>query len=38
MDNLPANFPEILKEEREVVAIWKEKGILDYLFLRGLKN
>ncbi len=38
MDNLPANFPEILKEEREVVAIWKEKGILDHLFLRESKN
>ena len=38
MDNLPANFPEILKEEREVVAIWKEKGILDHLFLREAKN
>ena len=38
MDNLPSNFPEILKEEREIVAIWKEKGFLDHLFLREEKN
>ena len=38
MENLPANFPEILKDERAIVAIWKEKGFLDHLFLREEKN
>ena len=37
-DNLPSNFPEILKHEREVVAQWKRDGILDQLFLRPTKN
>lgn len=38
MENLPSNFPEILKHEREVVAQWKEAGFLDQLFLRPTKN
>ena len=38
MENLPNNFPEILKHEREVVAQWKEAGFLDQLFLRPTKN
>lgn len=38
IDNLPSNFPEILKHEREVVARWKQEGILDQLFLRPTKN
>lgn len=38
MENLPANFPEILKHEQAVVAEWKEEGILDHLFLRETKN
>ena len=38
MENLPSNFPEILKHEREVVAQWKEVGFLDQLFLRPTKN
>lgn len=38
MDNLPANFPEILKLEQEVVARWKEEGILEHLFLRQARN
>lgn len=38
MDNLPDNFPEILKQEQEVVTQWKEQGILDHLFLRQTKN
>jgi muconolactone D-isomerase len=37
-DNLPANFPEILKHEREVVAQWKKEGFLEQLFLRPAKN
>ncbi len=23
MENLPSNFPELLKQEQEVVAVWK---------------
>lgn len=38
MENIPSNFPEILKEEQEVVAKWKEQGILEHLFLRQMKN
>ena len=37
-DNLPDNFQEIIKHEREVVAKWKEEGFLDQLFLRQTKN
>ena len=37
-DNLPTNFPEILKEEQEVVKQWKEEGFLENLFLRDTKN
>jgi muconolactone D-isomerase len=37
-DNLPNNFPEIIKHEREVVAKWKDEGFLDQLFLRQSKN
>lgn len=38
MENIPSNFPEILKHEREVVAQWKQEGILEQLFLRPTKN
>lgn len=38
MENLPSNFPEILKLEQEIVAKWKEQGILEHLFLRQAKN
>jgi hypothetical protein len=38
MDNLPDNFQEILKLEQEVVAKWKEEGILEHLFLRQTRN
>ena len=38
MENIPSNFPEILKQEQEVVAKWKEQGILEHLFLRQAKN
>ncbi len=37
-ENLPANFPEIIKHEQEVVAKWKEEGILESLFLRPTRN
>lgn len=38
MDNIPANFQEILKHEQEVVAAWKEQGFLEHLFLRQERN
>ena len=38
MENLPSNFPEILKLEQEMVAKWKAEGILEHLFLRDTKN
>ena len=38
IENLPENFQEIIKHEREVIAKWKEEGILDQLFLRQTKN
>ena len=37
-DNLPANFQEILKKEQELVAQWKNEGILEHLFLREKRN
>ncbi|WP_298115604.1 hypothetical protein [Flavobacterium sp.] len=37
-DNLPDNFQEIIKHEQEVIAKWKEEGIIDHLFLRQTKN
>ncbi len=37
-ENLPTNFQEIIKHEREVIAKWKEEGFLDQLFLRQTKN
>lgn len=38
MDNIPANFQEILVHEKEVVAAWKADGFLEHLFLRESKN
>lgn len=38
IDNLPENFPEILKEEQAVVAQWKAEGILEHLYLREGRN
>jgi len=38
MENIPDNFQEILKLEQEVVAQWKEEGILENLFLRQARN
>ena len=37
-ENLPVNFQEIIKHEREVIAKWKEEALLDQLFLRQTKN
>jgi muconolactone D-isomerase len=37
-ENLPENFQDIIKHEREVIAKWKEEGFLDQLFLRQTKN
>ena len=37
-ENLPENFQEIIKQERVVVAKWKEEGFLDQLYLRQTKN
>lgn len=37
-DNLPPDFAEILKEEREVVAGWKRDGVLEELYLRPARN
>jgi len=37
-ENLPENFQEIIKYEQEVVAKWKEEGILESLFLRPTRN
>jgi hypothetical protein len=34
MENIPSDFQEIIKHEKEVVAHWKEEGILENLFLR----
>lgn len=38
MENIPGNFQEILKHEREVVAQWKQEGFLEHLYLRPTKN
>jgi hypothetical protein len=37
-NNLPSNFPELLKHEREVVSQWKADGVLEQLFLRPARN
>lgn len=38
LEHLPANFPQILQHEREVVSQWKKDGFLEQLFLRPTKN
>lgn len=38
VENLPANFDEILQHERAVVAQWKSDGILEQLYLRPARN
>ncbi len=37
-DNLPGNFQEIIKHEKEIIAKWKSEGILDHFFLRQTRN
>lgn len=37
-ENLPANFQEIIKHEREVIAQWKSQGFLEQLYLRQTRN
>ena len=37
-ENLPSNFPEIIKHEQEVLAQWKSEGFVEHLFLRQTKN
>ena len=37
-EKLPADFQQILKSEREVVAQWKQEGFLEQLFLRPSRN
>ena len=37
-NNLPSDFPQLLKHEREVVSKWKADGILEQLFLRPARN
>lgn len=38
MENIPANFQEILILEKEVIAQWKAEGFLEHLFLRQAKD
>jgi hypothetical protein len=38
MEHLPSNFPELLKQEQEVVAVWKSEGYLEHLYLRQARN
>jgi muconolactone D-isomerase len=37
-DQLPSHFQEIIQHEQEVVAQWREEGILEHLFLRPTRN
>lgn len=37
-ENLPDDFQEILKHEQQVVAQWKQEGLLDHLYLRQTRN
>jgi muconolactone D-isomerase len=37
-DNLPPNFPEILKKEKEVVAEWMSQGLLEQIYLQPTRN
>lgn len=38
LENLPANFQEIIQHEQTKIAQWKEEGILENFFLRQSKN
>ena len=37
-DQLPENFPEIIKHEQEVLSRWKQEGLVEHLFLRPTRN
>lgn len=37
-DNLPTDFPEIVKHEQEILFKWKEEGILEHLYLTQTKD
>lgn len=37
-EHLPSNFSEIIKHEQEVLAQWKNDGVVEHLFLRNTKN
>ena len=38
MENLPANFQEIMQQEQAMVATCKAKGIIEHLYLRETKK
>ncbi len=38
ISNLPVNFQEIVKHEQQLIAKWKEDGILAHFFLRQTKD
>jgi muconolactone D-isomerase len=38
MENLPANFQEIMQQEQAMVVTWKAKGIIEHLYLRETRN
>ena len=37
-ENLPANFPEMAKQDKEIVGKWKEDGTLQHAFLKQTKD
>lgn len=37
-DNLPTDFPEIVKHEQVILFKWKEEGILEHLYLTQTKD
>lgn len=37
-DQLPTDFPTIIKHEQELLAKWKTDGIVEHLFLRPTRN
>lgn len=38
LENLPSNFPEIIKHEQAVISEWKKADYLEHFFLRPTKN
>jgi len=37
-ENLPADFPEMAKQDKEIVGKWKEDGTLQHVFLKEAQN